>query len=163
MALIHELLHQSASLTRINFAEYLQKLAGYLVVSYLTDPKRIRIALETGLVTLSLDVAIPCGLIAHELMTNALRHAFPDGRSGDIKLVLQHDTDETFLLTVADTGVGMPPSLDIHQPASLGLKLVHALARQMHGALSLARCDGKTVWTLTFRDNTEGGPRDAAP
>jgi two-component sensor histidine kinase len=163
MALIHELLHQSTSLARIDFAEYLQKLAGHLVASYLTDHERVRIAFETGPVALSLDAAIPCGLIAHELIANALQHAFPYGRSGTITLLLQYVADTTYLLTVADTGVGMPQSFDINQPSSLGLKLVYALAKQLHGALHLERRHGETVWTLKFTDSSAGeGESDAA-
>ncbi|HPI21982.1 MAG TPA: sensor histidine kinase, partial [Spirochaetota bacterium] len=101
-------------------------------------------------VPLGVDAAIPCGLILNELISNALKYAFPDGSRGAITVVLRPDEGGGYRLTVADDGVGLPDSVDIANIDTLGLRLVVILAEQIEGTLSLSR-DGGTACTIVFR------------
>jgi two-component sensor histidine kinase len=99
---------------------------------------------------LSIDTAIPCGLIVNELVTNSLKHAFPDGRGGEIRVELRSDGDNKFALMVSDDGVGLPEDLDFRKTESLGLQLVNNLSVvQLEGTIDLDRSGG-TVFRITF-------------
>jgi len=93
------------------------------------------------------ETAVPCGLIVHELISNALKHAFPSGRSGEVAMTLHTEADGRVSLAVRDTGVGVPDGFDIDQPSSLGWQLVRLLTAQLGGTLERYR--GTRV-TLTF-------------
>jgi two-component system, sensor histidine kinase PdtaS len=110
-----------------------------------------RVTLTTRLeeLMLPLDSAVPCGLILHELLSNALKHAFPDGQGGTITLDLRAMPEQQVTLGVSDTGVGMPDGFDVHQTNSFGLQLVCALTEQLGGTLTVAG-QGGTTCTLTF-------------
>ena len=98
---------------------------------------------------LAVDRAIPCGLILNELITNARKHAFPEGRAGVVRVELRQTASNRFVLLVSDDGVGLPPSLDIRQTESLGLQLVCTLADQLRGELRIERGAG-TAFRLEF-------------
>jgi PAS domain S-box-containing protein len=149
MALIHEKLYQSANLTQIDFAEYLRDLATSVVRSSRIGQGRLALELSTEEVCFPTATAIPCGLLLHELLSNCVKHAFPRGRSGTIEVSLHKTPQPTYMLTVRDNGVGLPPGLDVRSTASLGLRLVHLLAAQLHGTLRFESRQGTTV-TLTF-------------
>jgi PAS domain S-box-containing protein len=149
MALIHEKLYQSTNLTEIDFAEYLRDLATRVVRSSRIGQGRLALELSTEEVCFPTATAIPCGLLLHELLSNCVKHAFPGGRSGTIEVSLHKTPQPTYKLTVRDNGVGLPPGLDVRSTASLGLRLVHLLAAQLHGTLRFESCQGTTV-TLTF-------------
>jgi PAS domain S-box-containing protein len=149
MALIHEKLYQSGDLAQIDFAEYLRDLATSLVRSYRIGQGRLALDISTEEVCLHIATAIPCGLVLHELLSNCVKHAFPGGRSGTIKVILRRNPQRTYVLTVSDDGVGLPPGLDVHTTPSLGLRLVQLLAAQLHGSVRFERQQGTTI-TLTF-------------
>jgi PAS domain S-box-containing protein len=148
MALIHETLYQARDLAHLDFAQYVQALAAYLMHSYTVDEARITLQMHTHEVWLDIDAAVPCGLILNELVSNSLKHAFPDGRPGEIHLDLRSEPGLT-TLRVRDTGVGFPDGLDVRQTESLGLQLVCMLTEQLGGTIDLSRAEGTTV-TLTF-------------
>jgi two-component sensor histidine kinase len=148
MALIHETLYQARDLAHVDFAQYIQALAAYLMQSYTVDDARIILQTHTHEVWLDIDAAVPCGLILNELVSNTLKHAFPDGRPGEIHLDLRSEPGLT-TLRVRDTGVGFPDGLDVRQAESLGLQLVGMLTEQLGGTIDLSRAEGTTV-TLTF-------------
>ncbi|MBI4332607.1 MAG: hypothetical protein HY673_15150 [Chloroflexi bacterium] len=154
MALIHEKLYQSASLTKIDLAEYIQSLAANLFLSYGVTEKVIRPKINVENVDLDVDTMIPCALIINELVSNSLKHAFPDSwrtaaETGEIRIDLRHDGGNTFLLTVSDNGIGMPAGFDIQKCESLGLKLVNVLVRQLRGDIQLA-VNGGTEFAIRF-------------
>jgi PAS domain S-box-containing protein len=149
MALIHETLYQAPDVARFNLAPYLRALGDALLQSYGVDPSRVTLRTELDDLGLPLDTAVPLGLVLHELLSNALKHAFPDGRAGDLQVDLRAAPAGPVTLRVADTGVGLPADLDVHQTASLGWQLVCALAEQLGGAVAVDRAGGTTV-TLTF-------------
>jgi two-component sensor histidine kinase len=146
MALIHETLYQSSNLARCNFAQYLDTLTAHLLQSY-GAPRHITLHCDTGDVFLDLDTAIPCGLILNELLSNALKHAFPNGQEGEVAVTL-HAEPDSLTLSVRDTGVGFPIGLDFRHTDSLGLQLVGMLTEQLDGTITLERTNG-TTFTLT--------------
>ena len=156
MALIHELLHKSTDLVRVDFSEYLKTLSGQLVATYAADRRQIIVGFETEAASLSLDTGVPCALIAHELVANSLQHAFPDGRSGEITVSFREIEPGAFMLSVADTGVGLATGLDLQAMPSLGLRLVHALTSQLRGHLAVDSGPGGTTVRLEFQDRTTG-------
>ena len=101
-------------------------------------------------VSLDLDYAVPCGLILNELMTNALKYAFPNGRNGSILVELRASPDQTLSLKVADDGVGLPPGLDILKNKSLGLQLINSLVKQVDGNLQVEKSMG-TSFQISFK------------
>lgn len=153
MSLIHERLYQSADLTRIDFAEYIRIIAKGLYQTYLCDPGRIDLQIEAREIKLGIDQAIPCGLIINELVSNAIKHAFPQelNRRGRISIHLKEKTDNLVELQVDDNGIGIPDDKDIINGNSLGLKLVPLLVEnQLGGELKLDRKKG-TRFTITFQ------------
>ncbi len=149
MALIHEKLYQTGDLAQIEFAEYLRDLATSLVRSYRVGQGHLSLEISTEEVCFHIATAIPCGLLLHELLSNCVKHAFPGGRSGIIKVSLHRNPPRTCILSVSDDGVGLPLELDVQNTASLGLQLVHLLAEQLHGTISFEQHEGTTI-TLTF-------------
>ncbi|WP_455177315.1 sensor histidine kinase [Azospirillum melinis] len=137
MALIHQTLYQSKDFARVDFANFLDALAPTLIASYGVDPARITLSLDTVGVQLPINTAIPCGLIMNELISNALKHAFPDDRRGVIVIRLSRDTPSEVSLRVSDDGVGLPPALDPAKTETLGLQLVNLLTQQLGGALTI--------------------------
>lgn len=148
MALIHEKLYQSQDLARIDFADYLRNLMNHLFRSY-SGRSDISLNIEVSDVRLGVDTGIPCGLIVNELVSNALKHAFPDGRSGQITVSLQR-TNGTYVLSVKDDGVGFPKDVDFRNTPSLGLQLVNTLTTQLEGEVELISNGQGTEFRITF-------------
>ncbi len=144
MALVHELLYQSHDLAHIDFVEYVHKLTRHLLYSYLTDPGRIGLEIVSDPIYLEIDMAIPCGLIINELISNSLKHAFPDNRKGIIRVELRTDGNGLHTIIVRDNGVGIPEKLNVHQTETLGLQLVTSLAGQLNATIGLHRYRGTT-------------------
>lgn len=134
MVLVHEQLYRAPDLARVDFAGYLHSLAASLFRNYRVDQSRVKLALDLQPVPLPIDAAVPCGLVVNELVSNALKHAFRDGRGGTITLGLEA-RDEQIVLSVCDDGVGLPSAIDFKRARSFGLSLVAALADQLHGVV----------------------------
>ena len=150
MALIHEKLYQSKNLARIRFDEYIDTLVHELIRFQGVNTQKIEVKIDVGDISLDIDTAIPCGLIINELVSNALKHAFPDNRGGEITIKV-HSVDDMYALTVSDNGVGIPENIDIEDTSSLGLRLVTILAEdQLDGDFSLHN-DGGTTVRITFK------------
>ncbi|MBI3284890.1 MAG: PAS domain S-box protein [Burkholderiales bacterium] len=139
MALIHQTLYQSNDFAKVDFGGFLEALAPTLIASYGIDAGKISLSIDASAVYLPINSAIPCGLLINELITNSLKHGFPDGRCGEINLRLSHLDNKRLLLAVSDTGVGIPDDLDIDHTETLGLRLVSLLSRQLEGTLSIQR------------------------
>ncbi|MDH7559353.1 MAG: histidine kinase dimerization/phosphoacceptor domain -containing protein [bacterium] len=148
MALIHEKLYRSASLSQIDFGEYLQGLVSNLVRSYATNG-RVSTELAVQKVELGVDQAIPCGLIVNELVSNALKHAFPGEQEGMIRVTFQRENGRC-MLAVADNGVGFPSELDFRATNSLGMQLVTTLVDQLDGEIQLLRNGPGTHFSISF-------------
>lgn len=149
MALLHETLYRSGNLTRVDFAGYIKKICAHVFRSHGTKADSIQLEHRLAAISLGLDHAVPCGLLINELVSNALKHAFPEGRSGRITVGLEKRPDGFLVVTVADTGVGLPPGLDLHQTQTLGHQLVYLLARQLGGGVEVER-DVGTLFRIAF-------------
>ena len=158
MALVHERLYQAEDLARIDFAKYIRSLASYLIRSYGAG-NLIKLAVDLGNVSLSVDTAIPCGLILNELISNSFKHAFPDQRPGQINVSFR-ERDGNLVLTVRDNGIGMPAGLDFRNTESLGLQLVNTLVHQLEGSIELESSDG-TAFKITFSGLDQQGKGDS--
>ena len=142
MALIHEKLYQCDDLANINLADYIRSLTSYLLNSYGVASHMVKLSVNVETAPLGLDRAIPCGLIINELVSNALKYAFPQGRRGEILVDLLCDGGGKLILTVKDNGVGLPEDMDIDDTPSLGLQLVNTLVRQLDGTIEVDRKGG---------------------
>ena len=151
MALVHEKLYRSGNLSRIDFAEYLRSLTAALFHACRTDADRVRLDFSAADVSLDVNTAIPCGLIANELIINALKHGFPGERTGSLRIGLDNLGDGRYRMVVADDGAGFPKDLDFRMTETLGLQLVTLLVGQLDGTIELDRERG-TAFTITFND-----------
>ena len=158
MALIHEKLYQSENLARIDFAEYVRDLTNYLFRMYGASSYGIKLEINADDVSLDIDMAIPCGLIVNELVSNSLKYAFPieprqSESKGTIRIGLNSDNNGKLTLIVSDNGIGLPEGLDYRKTGSLGLQLVNTLANQLEGDMELDR-NGGTTFKITFGHRT---------
>ena len=151
MSLIHELLYKDTTLATVNFEQYVQKLVNHLRNSLVGGGRAIDFIVDIPAVGLPIDIAIPCGLIVNELVSNSLKYAFPSNRHGTIKVEIAMGLNDMQTMRVLDTGVGFPAAFDFRKSKSLGLKLVHALARQINGTLERILTDVGTCFSVSFQ------------
>ncbi|HTX61543.1 MAG TPA: histidine kinase dimerization/phosphoacceptor domain -containing protein [Methanobacterium sp.] len=150
MALIHEKLYQTGDLTKINLSEYVNELVSDLFRSYSVNTFLVEYKIESSEILLDINTAIPCGLIINELVTNSIKHAFPNNASGEIDIKIKCKKDE-FMLKVQDNGLGFPEELDLDEIKTLGLQLVTNLTRQLDGTIDLRR-KGGTCFQIKFKE-----------
>lgn len=148
MAIIHEHLYQSTDLRSIDFREYVQTLVGDLYHIYGCKPDTIQLKMDLEPVPVDINAAIPCGLIINELMSNAIKHAFPDDRTGEINIKF-YQKDHKLILKVKDNGIGFPADIDLDNASSLGLRLVNTLVDQIDGEIEI-NSDKGTEITIIF-------------
>ncbi len=164
MSLIHETLYQSETLTQVDFSDYIERLATNILFAQSTDCDRIKLEFNLEPVFLNLETAIPCGLLLNELITNSIKHAFPDPLQGKIYIELHYQSAETapnqnqtscqepkIMLKVSDNGIGLPANMDFKETKSLGLTLIHDLTQQLGGNLAINLSNG-TQFTLIFSE-----------
>jgi len=155
MALIHENLYHSKDLAKISFADCIRELTSGLFRSYGVDSDSIKLKEDVNNILLDVNTAIPCGLIVNELVSNSLKHAFPDDfKRGDnskyeIQIKMKPGENGKQTLIVGDNGVGFPEDLDIHHTESLDLQLINAFVNQLEGEIQLDRTNG-TTFEITF-------------
>lgn len=149
MAFIHESLYQSEDLARIDFSDYTRRVTTHLFSLYGARTAPINYKVEVKDVFLDINTAIPCGLIINELVTNSLKHAFPDDRRGEILVKMRADKRGKHILIVKDTGIGFPEELDFRETETLGMQLVADLVIQIEGSIKLNR-EGGTTFTIVF-------------
>lgn len=149
MAMIHEKMYRSMDLANIDLGEYVANLTRALFNIYNAGQSGIRLNLnlEKSL-QVDIDTAVPCGLIVNELVSNCLKHAFTDGRQGEITVDLT-TSEKRALLTVKDNGVGIPADLDIKNTGTLGMQLVYTLAEQLEGTVTIDSTNG-TIFKIDF-------------
>ena len=155
MALVHERLYQSPDLSGIDPEDYVNSLIVHLFRAHGAESRGIRQRTAVDNVKLSLDTAIPCGLIINELVSNSLKYAFREGQEGIISIVLQRHGGNNVRLVVSDNGVGLPDSVNWMNSQSLGLQLVVMLVRQLEGAVELDTQNG-TTFQIVFQDRNLG-------
>ncbi|OQA22191.1 MAG: putative sensor histidine kinase pdtaS [Chloroflexi bacterium ADurb.Bin360] len=154
MALIHEKLHQSVEIARVDFGDYIRSLIASLMASYSGATASVSVVIEVAPdIHLDIDTAVPCGLIINELISNALKHAFADGRSGTLWTSVNRTANQELELVVRDNGVGLPPDMQSLTTKSLGLRLVNTLVRQIKGTLEMNNVEGamfRVVFPYTY-------------
>nr|WP_255429548.1 histidine kinase dimerization/phosphoacceptor domain -containing protein [Ramlibacter albus] len=151
MALIHEKLYQSETLARIDLTDYIRGLGDILMRTYTGNP-HVALELDLEQVSVSIDTAVPVGLQLNELVTNALKYAFPQGRSGTLRVALRCESPGAYLLRVQDDGVGFAPGFDFGTVATLGLRLVRMFARQLRAAVDVQSRPGLTYFEMRFKE-----------
>jgi PAS domain S-box-containing protein len=154
MALIHERLYKSEDFKTINFGDYITNLADILYNTYMTDKNRVKLDLQMeNMDDLKVDInnAIPLGLIVNELLSNAMKHAFPKDMSGMIIVDFSKEDDQ-FELVVSDNGIGFPQELDYKNTESLGLQVVNTLTNQIGGKITM-EVDNGTTFTIKFKED----------
>ena len=152
MALVHEKLYRSKSLNKIEFSDYIISLARDLFNSYSVDSNRISFISNFEGTFLEVDTGILCGLIVNELISNSLKHAFPDGKKGEIYISMHLNSDNKYDLIIKDNGIGFPQDIDFRNTDSLGLQLVTSLTAQLGGEIKLER-NGYTKFEIIFPDH----------
>jgi PAS domain S-box-containing protein len=153
MALVHQKLYQSGNLSSIDLGEYIRELAALLVDSYQVRPS-VRLSLDTQVIPVLIDVAIPCGLVLNELVSNAMKYAFPDGQEGEIRVSVLCDEQGKIHLTVSDSGVGLAAGFDPRQEGRLGMQTLIALVEhQLQGQISFqSRPNAGVACQVVFQD-----------
>jgi PAS domain S-box-containing protein len=151
MALVHEKLHRE-DLTTVNLKECIEDFTKMLLASSQMHSGKISLRVDTEPVLVSIDFAVPFGLILNELLSNALKHAFPGERVGEIRISL-HSMDEGNLeLQVSDNGIGMPEDFDVRKPDTIGFQLVKLIAEhQLRGNVELKKRDNGTEVVIRFK------------
>ena len=151
MALLHETLYRSGTFASVDLGDYLKQLANHSFRALNAQPGLIQLDLDLASVRVDMDQTIPCGLLVNELISNCLKHGFPGGRTGGIRVELRPvDGGPQLRLRVSDTGVGLPPDFDSKRSHSLGLQLVSDLTRQIGGRLEIEPGPG-AVFAVTFK------------
>jgi len=149
IALIHEKLYQSKDYSEVRFAEYARSLAASVFHALGVSQSEVALELAIADVPLGVDRAIPCGLLLNELITNALKHAFPAGRGGAVRVELSRVPGDKLRLVVKDNGIGLPAGFALRRTESLGVQLVTTLAEQLDASLEVAS-NGGAMFQLTF-------------
>jgi len=149
IALAHEKLYRSNDLANIDFAQYIPDLTTHLFASYNVKSSCIQLSIQVEETSLDLETAIPCGLIINELVSNALKYAFPNNREGEIQVRLFQQSDRTLTLIVRDNGIGLPVEFDGKKTKTLGITLVQGLVQQLRGKLEIQSQSG-TEFKISF-------------
>ena len=150
MALVHENLYRAGNFARVPMRTHIRNLCDQLSYAYGMDGRRVELEIEVDDLELEIDRAISVGLIINELVSNALKHAFPQGRAGRLSVALRSVGEDGCMLVVRDDGVGLPLAFDTQSSGSLGLQLVHDLTHQLHGSVAILR-DGGTSFQIAFQ------------
>lgn len=149
MASIHEQLYKSKDYAKINFGTYAQNLIVHLFQTYAISPNKIEMETNTEDVLIDINNAIPCGLICNELVSNSIKHAFPEDKKGKIIFKLHSEKEGKVLILISDNGIGIPKEIDLQNPKTLGMQLVNDLIEQIKGTIELDR-KGGTTWKIAL-------------
>ena len=149
MSFIHENLYRTKDFNKIDFSEYIENLTKSMIHSYQYSENNISLVLDLDDVLLSIDISIPCGLIINELLSNALKYAFPTNKAGSIFISVKKQSNKAIQIIVEDNGVGYTKGLDSENEGSLGMLLVRTLIEQIDGKIELLKHKG-TKYLITF-------------
>jgi two-component sensor histidine kinase len=150
MAFVHERLYHSDDFAHIRFNDYIEQMVVHIFQTYTVDSKIIGLELDLKDIVLNVIKAIPCGLIINELVSNAIKHAFPKGRKGEICLKFLEKKKDEATLVISDNGIGFPDDIDFRNTETLGLQIVCDLVQQIDGKIELDKKHG-TSFTVTFK------------
>ncbi|MFC1769647.1 histidine kinase dimerization/phosphoacceptor domain -containing protein [Nitrospirota bacterium] len=154
MAIIHEMLHDSDDITRIRTSKYIDRFVSMLFHNYKIQPNHIKLKCDIqDNIILDVETMIPLGLIINELVSNALKYAFPDDMRGELSISLKVTKDSSYELLIKDTGVGLPDDFDMKQEKSLGVRIINILTTQIYGFLEVSNNNG-AEFKITFTEDT---------
>ena len=152
MALIHERFYQTDGLSKIDFDDYIKRLAENLMQSFRVSQSQVTLIIQSDKISLDIDTAVPCGLIINEIVSNSLKHAFKDGRKGEISIRLNQTEPDMFRLEIGDNGIGMPEGFSVETSDSLGIQLIQALTDQLEGTMQVENNPGNGVkYIINFK------------
>ena len=156
MSLIHEMLYQSKDIGLIDLPAYVSDLARDIFLAHLINPGTITLSIrKKDDVLLDIDQALPCGLVLNELIANAVKHAFPGGRKGEITVEIDRSQDDDIEIVMADNGAGLPAAVDPLRSRTVGLHLIRGLVKhQLHGRLEVRSGPG-TTYRICFRSRSD--------
>ena len=153
MAMVHQKLYQSQNLSSVDLKEYINDISALLISSYSSDSEKVKLRLDLESIFVSIDTAIPCGLIVNEIITNSLKHAFPGDRTGEILVKLSRTEDGMIEMVISDNGVGIPEEYDIEAGDTLGIQVFKSIAQdQMNGDIQFDTTNG-VKFRIKFSEN----------
>jgi two-component sensor histidine kinase/PAS domain-containing protein len=155
MSLVYDQLRRSQDLAGINIKEYVNELISNLINSYRPDACHVSSQIDVDDISVDLDLAVPCGLLINELVTNSLKHAFKDKSEGIIRISMHKTSNNMLDVTVADNGIGLPENLDVASSPTLGMTLLHTLSEQLGAKVEFRRSRG-TEFHTSFHINAMG-------
>lgn len=150
MASVHEQLYRAERFSEIDFSDYIKNICNYLLRLYSISAGRIQMDVNVEDISIGIDQAVPCALILNELISNALKYAYPEDRKGILYISFSFDEiTEIYHLQIRDDGVGIPKEFEERKGGSLGMTLVNALVKQLYGTLDIANDNG-SMFTIEF-------------
>jgi len=152
MAMVHEMLYAHEDLSKIEYQNYVEQLCNFLIGSSNRSDEDIQYTINIKSIKLNIETAIPLSLLISELITNSLKHAFPDTNKGVITVSIEKTDPVYFLLNYSDTGIGMDPTALQCNSNSMGVKLIGKLARQLRGTIKLAESNSGTTYLVKFKE-----------
>lgn len=152
MAMVHEMLYMRDDLSKIEYHSYVQELADYLVRSLKGTENHVKLNIDINNIKLGIDTAIPLGLLINEAITNSLKYGIKDDCEGEIDIALKKGEGSDYVLNIGDNGVGFPETINYKNTKSLGLKLIHNLARQLKGSISRDSTKKGTYYIVKFKE-----------
>jgi two-component sensor histidine kinase len=152
MAMVHEMLYMRDDITKIEYKTYINELINYLIKSVKGTESKVKVVVDVPEMELGIDTAIPLGLLINETMTNALKYGIKNDEEGEIRIALKQEADQSYILTMGDNGIGFSESVTFETSKSLGLKLIHNLAKQLKGTIVRDTSQKGTNYILKFRE-----------
>ncbi|MBT8299720.1 MAG: sensor histidine kinase [Maribacter sp.] len=152
MAMVHEMLYMRDDLSKIEYKSYVQELSEFLIRSLKGAENKVKLNIDIPDIKLGIDTAIPLGLLINEAITNALKYGITDENEGEISIAIRQEKNHEYVLYIGDDGVGFPESIDHKTTKSLGLKLIHNLARQLKGTISKDSSKKGTNYIVKFSE-----------
>lgn len=150
MALVHDRLYHSGNFSAVDFGEYTRELCTDLFSNYAVNPDRIQLSIDIDSIDVGLNQAVPCALILNELVSNSLKHAFPDDHQGVLRIQMRNQNTGGLQLTVADNGIGMPDAPVSSDTGSFGMRLLRTLTRQVDGTIEYLPGNPGTIARLNI-------------
>lgn len=152
MAMVHEMLYAHEDLSKIEYQNYVEQLCNFLINSFKRTDEEIQCNINIKCIKFNIETAVPLSLLISELITNSLKHAFPNTNKGTINVWIEKNDPEYFLLTYSDTGIGMDSNTLQGTSNSMGVKLISKLARQLRGTLKLVESKTGTTFLVKFKE-----------
>lgn len=152
MAMVHEMLYMRDNLSKIEYKSYVQELTEHLVLSIKGTDSNVTVNIDIPDIKLNIDTAIPLGLLINETVTNALKYGFTDDSEGEISIELKKGDTADFVLNISDNGIGFPETTTYKTTKSLGLKLIHNLAKQLRGSITRDCTKKGTYYIIKFKE-----------